>query len=391
MPWESTTVTDQRIRFIVAYDREVAAGRMTMAALCEKFGIARKTGYKFVARRDAEGWSGLSDRSRAPLSGPHWIEPAVRELILAIKSECDDFGAKKIRAELLLSDPGRPWPSISAIHQILRRHGLVRVPNRRRRFPHPGAAPQYSATAPNQEWSVDFKGQFRTGDRHYCYPLTVADTFSRYLLVCDSLSSPSIEKTWRSFDRAFREYGLPDAIRSDNGHPFASSSVRRLSRLSVRWVRLGIELRLIEPGKPQQNGRHERMHLTLKQQVCSHPAATIRGQQKAFNAFRQHFNHRRPHESLEQRRPGDVYTASPRPYPTKLPTIEYPSGIEPRRVNANGVIKWHRRELFVSEVLAGETVGIQRIDDTWWILLFGPLVLGYYSDRDQKFYLERHP
>jgi len=391
MPWESTTVTDERIRFVMAYDREVLAGRTTMSALCERFGIARKTGYKFVARRDAEGWPGLRDRSRAPLSGPHWIEPAVREVILAIKRECDDFGAKKIRAELQTMDRDRAWPSVSAIHQTLRRHGLVHVPTRRRRYPHPGAAPAYSATAPNQEWSVDFKGQFRTGDRRYCYPLTVADTFSRYLLVCDGLDSPSIEQTWRSFERAFREYGLPDAIRSDNGHPFASPSVRRLSRLSVRWVRLGIEPRLIQPGNPQQNGRHERMHLTLKQQVCSHPAATLRRQQKALDAFRGHFNGRRPHEALGQRRPADVYTRSQRPYPSRLPLIEYAAGVEVRRVNANGVIKWHRRELFLSEVLAGEVVGLEPIDDAVWVVWFGPLVLGYYSQRDQKIHSERLP
>ncbi|MFI5387950.1 MAG: integrase core domain-containing protein [Fimbriimonadales bacterium] len=389
MPWEKTTVTEERIRFVLAYQREVAGKRKNMCELCEQFGIARKTGYKYLNRHEEEGWAGLKDRSRAPLSGPHWIEPWVRERILQVKEEYDEFGAKKILAELCRVDPERSWPSISAIHQILRRAGLVRTPNRRRRYPHPGTPPAYTASAPNQEWSVDFKGQFRTGDRRYCYPLVIADTFSRYMLGCESMLQLSFDKTWRAFERVFGEYGLPDAIRSDNGHPFASPSVRRLSRLSVRWIRLAIEPRLIEPGKPQQNARHERLNLTLKQRTCLHPASNAREQQKVFDRFRHRYNDRRPHESLNQRRPAELYTRSTREYPSRLPPIEYPPGIEPRRVNANGVIKWHRHELFLSEVLAGEPVGVQLVDEGLWLLLFGTLVLGYYSDRDDKLHTEK--
>lgn len=389
MPWRTATVTDARIRFVLAYHREVRSRRATMTELCERFGVSRKSGYKYLKRQRRDGWPGLADRSRAPLSGEHWIEPAVRQKILEVKEECNDFGAKKILADLRHSDPDRPWPSVSAIHHILKEGGWVLERPTRRHYPHPGMPPTFTASAPNEEWSTDFKGQFRTKDRRYSYPLTIADTFSRYVLGCESLTTPSFEQTWRVFVQIFRKYGLPLSIRSDNGTPFSSSAIQRLSRLSVRWLRLGIQPRLIQPGNPQQNGRHERMHLTLKEIACSPAAANARAQQKAFDKFQTHFNERRPHESLDQMRPADLYTRSPREYPSKLPQIEYAAGIEPRRVNSNGVIKWQRRELFLSEVLAGEIVGVQPIDDGLWLLLFGSLVLGYYSDRDHTLHTEK--
>ena len=389
MPWGTTTVTDERIRFVLVHQREVASKQTTMSELCERFGISRKTGYKYLRRKGQEGWTGLKDRSRAPLSGPHWIEPEVRKMVLEVKEECSDFGAKKILADLRYADAERSWPSVSAIHHILKQEGLVQERKTRRHYPHPGTPPTFTASVPNEEWSTDFKGQFRTLDRRYTYPLTIADTFSRYLLGCVSVPTPSFEQTWRVFERVFREHGLPQWIRSDNGSPFSSPAIRRLSRLSVRWTRLGIQPRLIEPGNPQQNGRHERMHLTLKQLACNPAADNARAQQKAFDKFRTHFNNRRPHESLNQTRPADLYTPSPRQYPSRLPEIEYSAGIQPRRVNTNGVIKWHRREVFLSEVLAGEFVGVQPIDDGLWLLLFGTLVLGYYSDRDHTLHIEK--
>ena len=391
MPWETTTVTDERVRFMLAYEREVLGGRLSMAALCDEFGVSRKTGYKFVARRREEGWTGLADRSRAPRSGVHWIESDVRVQILAMKEECSDFGAKKILACLRLADPERRWPSISAIHHALKQAGFVGKRSRHRRYPHPGAAPPCTALAPNEEWSTDFKGQFRTGDRRYCYPLTIADTFSRYLLACHSMLSPTLEHTWRAFERVFREFGLPEAIRYDNGTPFAAPSLRRLSRLSVRWIRLGIQLRLIAPGKPQQNGRHERMHKTLKELACMKPQRDAREQQKAFDTFRKRFNEVRPHEALGQIPPARVYTPSTRAYPSRLPEIVYPSGFEQRRVNTNGVIKWQRREVFLTEALAGETVGLHLIDDGVWLLMFSSITLGYFSDREKKFYSGKGP
>jgi len=384
MPWESTTVTDERVRFVLAYQKKVESGQWSMTELCAEFGISRKTGYKFVERHRREGWAGLRDRTRAPLSGPHWIDPQVREAILEIKQQYSYFGAKKIQWCLFRSDPERSWPSISAIHQTLKRAGLVQNKGKRRRYPHPGGAPPYVAGTANEEWSVDFKGHFRTGDRRYCYPLTIVDTFSRYLLGCEATLQPSLQQTWRIFERVFAEYGLPESIRSDNGNPFASPALCRLSKLSVRWIRLGIRPLLIEPGKPQQNARHERMHRTLKQQACTVAGRNRGAQQKVFDRFRRHYNHERPHESLQQTPPAECYTHSPRLYPSRLPEIEYSSEMQSRRVNANGVIKWRSREVFLSEVLAGETVGLQLIDNGIWVIMFGTLVLGYYSDRDRK-------
>jgi putative transposase len=389
MAWESTTVTDERVQFVLAYEREVLARTVSMTALCDRFGVSRKTGYKFVRRQRQEGWSALRDRSRAPQTGPHWTASDVRTQILAIKEEFSDFGAKKILAWLRLIDPDRHWPSISAIHHTLKRAGLVQKPAARRRYPHPGAAPPFTATAPNQEWSTDFKGQFRTRDRRYCYPLTICDSFSRYLLACESMLRPTLDQTWRVFERVFREYGLPDAIRSDNGTPFAGPSLRRLSRLSVRWIRLGIDPRLIAPGKPQQNGRHERFHKTLKVKVCTAPERNSREQQKAFNDFRRFYNELRPHESLAQVPPARTYTPSLRPYPSRLPEITYPAGFDQRRVNANGVIKWQRHEVFLTEALVGEQVGLQLVDNGIWVLMFASVTLGYFSDRENKFYPDR--
>lgn len=388
MPWESTTVTEDRVQFVLAYQREVLSRRITMTALCARFNVSRKTGYKFIARHQAEGWVGLDDRSRAPLSGSHWTDDAARAQILELKQESPDFGAKKIHALLEMIDEDGPWPSISAIHTALKREGWVRQPPQRRRYPHPGTAAQPELTAPNQEWATDFKGQFRTRDRRYCYPLTIADNFSRYLLACEPLAKPTFEDTWRVFERTFREHGLPEAIRSDNGTPFAAASIGRLSRLSVRWIRLGIQPRLITPGKPQQNGRLERLHRTLKDAVCADPAATRASQKKAMDAFRERYNCKRPHESLDQKFPASRYANSPRPFPNKLPEISYPSGVEARRVNANGVVKWRRQEIFLSEVLTGEAVGLELVGDGIWIVKFAFVPLGYYSERAKKFFYE---
>lgn len=391
MPWELTTVTEQRVQFVLAYQREVLSGRMSMAALCERFNVSRKTGYKFIGRHQKQGWGGLKDQSRAPVSGPHWINEATRAQILELKRECPDFGAKKIRALLEGIDEASEWPSVSGIHATLKRAGLVGLPSRRRRYPHPGAAARPELTEPNQEWATDFKGQFRTRDRRYCFPLTIADGYSRYLLACAPLSRPTFEDTWRVFERTFREYGLPQAIRSDNGTPFAGASLRRLSRLSVRWIRLGIEPRLITPGKPQQNGRLERLHRTLKDAVCSDPAANCKAQKNALDAFRDRYNRIRPHEAIEQKTPASRHTPSPRPYPGKLPQVSYPAGVEARRVNSNGVIKWRRHEIFLSEVLSGENVGLELVDDGIWIVKFALVTLGYYSEHDKKLTADPRP
>jgi len=266
---------------------------------------------------------------------------------------------------------------------ILKRHGMVPKQRQRRRIGHPGK-PTSSILAPNDLWSADCKGQFKTGNGCYCYPLTVADGFSRYLLGCQGLNSTAVAEAKPVFTRLFREYGLPRRIRTDNGVPFATNTLARLSSLSAWWVRLGILPELIEPGKPQQNGRHERMHRTLKDETTRPAAASLAAQQRKFNVFREEFNHERPHEALDQQTPASCYSASPRKMPEKLPSLEYPDRFEVRYVSANGGIRWNRGWINVSTVCIGEYVGLEEIDNGIWNVYFGPLKLGRLIERHMK-------
>jgi transposase InsO family protein len=389
MPWEATTVIEQRVQFIRDYQHQVMSGLVTMSALCHEYGIARKTGYKFVRHHREQGWAGVADRSRAPRSGPHWTPDRVCEAVVTVRRENPDWGANKIVDFLRDRDPDLVWPAVSTAHQILRRAGLINRQSRPRRCP-PPRRPLPQPLAPNELWTADFKGQFRTRDRRYCYPLTVADSFSRYLLGCRALPGNTFELTWPIFERLFREYGLPEAILTDNGSPFASTALGRLSKLSVRWIRLGITPLLIQPGKPQQNGRHERMHRTLKDRACSKPATSCHEHQKQFDSFIAHFNRVRPHQALGGKPPERFYTPSSRVYPRRLPEIEYPAHVEVRRVRSSGEIKWQGQWLFVSEALIGERIGFEPIADGVWMLYFGPLDLGYYSEADRTLHLDRN-
>lgn len=389
MSWKAETVIDERVRFIRDYQRRVLSNESTMRALCEEHGISRKTGYKMVRRHEQSGWPGLQNKSRAPHGGKHWSDAEIVMAVLQTREEFPEWGAKKIVTYLRDIEPNRTWPAASVAHDWLKRADLVQKSNRSRRFPHPGKPAAIDLSSSNQQWSVDFKGHFRTKDRRYCYPLTVVDSFSRYVLACDGMESPSLDPVWRVFERLFREYGMPEAILSDNGTPFSSNSVKRLSKLSVRWIRLGITPRLIEPGKPQQNGRHERMHRDLKQVACSNPEADCRRQQKRFDGFLYRYNHLRPHESLGQKPPSRIYVASPRPYPNSLPEIEYPRDFEIRRVRSTGEIKWKGQWLFLSESLIREPVGFNQVGDGTWILYFGSIELGYYSEHEKKLHLDR--
>lgn len=389
MPWKATSVTDQRAKFVLDYNRLVRSREMTMAALCAEHGVSRKTGYKLVARHEESGWPGLCDRSRAPLSGKHWEDPETIAAVLDVRLSFPQWGARKIVAYLRDIEPEQQWPVASVVHEWMRRAGLVEPHSRARRFPHPGRPPAVPIERPNQQWSTDYKGHFRTRDGRYCYPLTVVDSFSRYIIGCQALLSPSFELTWPVFEKLFREYGLPEAILSDNGTPFSSNSVKRLSRLSVRWIRLGIEPRLIQPGKPQQNGRLERMHRTLKQEACADPSANCRQQQTQFNSFVERFNHVRPHEALGQTPPVRSYDSSSRPYPKRLPELTYPQTCEVRRVRSSGEIKWRGQWFFLSDALVGEQVAFEPIDDECSILRFGRLELGYYSARERRLHLDR--
>jgi transposase InsO family protein len=286
--------------------------------------------------------------------------------------------------------PDGLWPAASTAGDILRRHGLVRPRRRRRPIDHPGK-PTTSAQASNELWTADFKGEFRVGDGTYCYPLTVADSWSRYLLGCRALPSTAHDGVQPVFERLFRDFGLPAAIRTDNGSPFASTALGRLSRLSVWWLKLGIRPELIEPASPQQNGSHERMHKTLKDETTRPPERTLRVQQRRFEFFRWEYNEQHPHEALGMIPPSRLYEPSPRPYPRRLAPIEYPAHYQVRRVARNGGVRWKTRWLNVSSVLVEEHVGFEEIADGIWSLYFGPLLLGRFDERELKLYGPRCP
>jgi putative transposase len=390
MPWEGTTVKEQRARFVLDYNGRVRTRETTMSALCAEHGVSRKTGYKMLGRFEEGGWPGLSDRSRAPQSGRHWVDEQTVSAVLDVRGEFPQWGAKKIVAYLRDIDPDGDWPAASVAHEWIKRAGMVMSHPRARRFQHPGRPPADPIERPNQQWSTDFKGHFRTGNRRYCYPLTIADSFSRYIIGCQALGANSFDLTWPVFEKLFRKFGLPDSILSDNGTPFSSNSVRRLSKLSVRWIRLGIEPRLIEPGKPQQNGRLERMHRTLKQEACAKPSVNCHRQQLQFDTFLEQFNHIRPHEALGQTPPVRTYVRSSREYPKRLPEIEYADTCQVRRVRSSGEIKWSGQWFFLSEALAGELVAFERVDDRCSVVRFGALDLGYYSEPERRLFLDKH-
>jgi transposase InsO family protein len=389
MPWERATVTEQKVEFVRGYYANVKTKEISMKELCKAHGISRKGGYAAVAAFEQRGWPGLAGKSRAPHDGKHWAEPEVILSVLDTREEFPEWGAKKIVTYLSELEPDRHWPAASVAHEWIRKAGMVRPRVRARRFSHPGKPPAVVIDHPNQRWSVDFKGHFRTQDRRYCYPLTVADSFSRYVLGCEALLSTSFDLAWPVFERLFREYGLPETILSDNGSPFSSMSVRRLSKFAVRLMRLGISPMLTEPGKPQQNGRHERMHRDLKAIACANPSTTCAAQQKQFDRFLHRFNMLRPHEALEQTPPARSYKPSPRPYPRRIPEITYPAGLEIRHVRSSGEIRWDGQFLFLSEALVGETVAFELVDNDCWIIKYSTLELGYYSGREKKLHLDR--
>jgi len=361
---------DERMRFIVAMEEEE-----NVAALCREFGISRKTGYKLMGRYAREGADGLKDRSRAPLHHPNEVDAALEERIVALRRARPRWGPRKLLARLMTVEPAVGWPAASTIGGILKQHGLV-VPRRRRGVTPADLSPFVACTGPNAAWCVDFKGWFRTGDGRRCDPLTISDAFSRYLLRCQAVRRPNECQVRPLFEATFREYGLPRAIRSDNGPPFASRAAGGLSRLSVWWIKLGIRAERITPGRPAENGRHERMHRTLKEEACMPPAAGRRAQQRRFDEFRRSYNDERPHEALDNATPGSRYEASPRPYPERLPELAYPDAWQIRRVRPSGEIKWRGATIYISQVLADEPIGIEPIDDGAWRLYFGPVLLG---------------
>lgn len=381
MPWSETTPMEQRQRFMDDY----LSGKYTVTELAEAYGVSRKTAYKWIHRFAKEGDEGLKDRSRRPKSCPHQTSKEVEKALLDSRRHRPSWGPRKLLPVLRKQRPEVAWPAASTVGAVLKRHGLVTGRQPRRRWAHPGR-PTTSATAPNQVWTSDFKGEFLTGDHRYCYPLTVADGFSRYLLAVDGLASVAGDGVWPVFERLFREYGLPQVIRTDNGPPFASKAVAGLSRLSVRWIKLGIQPERIQPGRPQQNGQHERMHRTLKAETTRPPAANQIAQQRCFDQFRCCYNEQRPHEALDFRTPSELYTPSPRPYPSRIPQPEYPGHFQVRFVHQGGEIRWRGQYLFVSECLGGEHIGLEEYEDGVWSVYFGQMLLARLDDRERRLY-----
>jgi putative transposase len=379
MPWSQTSPMDQKTQFIAAYLRD----HLSVTELCELYGVSRKTGYKWIDRYLIHGPQGLEERSRRPSTSPRHTPDHVVAAIVEARRRHPSWGAKKLLSILCKRHARWPWPARSTVCDILSRHGLVPKKRKRRVIGHPGK-PTSSIDAPNDVWSADFKGHFKTGDGRYCYPLTITDGYSRFLLSCQALSSTSVAEAKPVFTRVFKEFGLPRRIRTDNGVPFATTTLARLSQLSAWWVRLGILPEFIEPGKPAQNGRHERMHRTLKAETTRPPGANLRAQQQQFNRFREEFNYERPHEALDMRTPAACYEPSPREMPHKLPPLEYPDRFEVRDVSANGGIRWNRQWVNVSITCAGDYVGLEEIDDGVWNVYFGPLKLGRLLERHMR-------
>jgi transposase InsO family protein len=360
MPWIETNAMDQRLQFIGDW----LSGQYTKTELCEFYTISRPTGDKWIERYQRFGIDGLKTGSRAAKSHPNAVPPDLCERIVAYKLRHPTWGPKKVMDGLRREAPDVAWPVDSTAGEILKRAGLVSA-RRRRRVP-PQAAPLAHCDGVDTVWSADFKGDFELGDGQRCYPLTITDNHSRYLLHCRGLARPPHEATRPWFEWVFREYGLPEAIRTDNGVPFASRAAGGLSRLSAWWVRLGIRPERTAPGRPDQNGRHERMHRTLKEAVAAPPAATLGDQQRRFNAFVAEYNAERGHEALARRTPAECYAPSCRPYPAKPAPVEYDATVTVRRVRRNGEIKWKGRLVYLSEVLAGEPVGLFPLDDETW-------------------------
>lgn len=358
-------VVEERTGFVLEYD----SGSFTMAELCRIYGIARKTGYQWVERYENEGLVGLQDRRYGAGSHPNQTSAQIEGQIIDLKHAHPSWGAKKLRGYLVAKKQSIQWPALSTFGEILRREGLSAPQRKRLRTPL-YSQPFQKVEAPNQTWCGDFKGWFRTGDGERVDPLTISDAHSRYLLRCQSVDKTNTEQVQAVFAAAFREYGMPEAIRTDNGAPFASRAVAGISRLSIYWMKLGIVPERIQPGHPEQNGRHERMHRTLKQETAKPPASSRRAQQNAFDRFRHEYNQERPHEALEQQTPASHYRSSPRVYPDRIPEPEYSSEFKPKRVFPDGTFWWKGAQVFISKSLGKETIGLQPVDERYWDVYF---------------------
>jgi putative transposase len=373
MPWKVCKPMDERLKFVA----RVLEGEQ-MAGLCREFGISRKTGYKLVDRYNDSGLEALTDRSRRPYRQANKLPFQIETLIVRLKEDKPHWGAPKIRERLRRLYPDVHTPAISTVHAVLDRRGLVK--RRRRARPRAEGTPLSQALSPNALWCADYKGEFMLADRRYCYPLTITDFASRYLFACEALSTTKERYAFTIFERVFKEFGMPSAIRTDNGVPFASpNALFQLSRLSVWWLRLGIAIERIKPGCPQQNGRHERMHLTLKIETTKPAGKNFLQQQAKFDDFIDCYNNERPHQAIGMQCPAQLYRRSPRIY-QGLPELDYPFHDKAVTITTCGRICFRRRKINLSTVFAGQTVGIKQTDEHIWLVSFMHYDLGYFDD-----------
>jgi putative transposase len=377
MGWTETCAVEERMRFMVAVEK----GEESFTAICRRFDVSRRVGYKWLARFEAEGVAGLLDRSRAPLHHPQSIAPSIAERCLEVRRAHPTWGPVKVRAYLERGAPKTDWPVASTIGELFDREGLTVKRRLRRRSP-PSSAPFAHCGAANDVWCIDFKGWFLTGDGKRCEPLTVTDAYSRYLLRCQALPHTDTDHVWPVLDAAFREFGLPHYMRSDNGSPFASCGAGGLSKLSVKLIKAGVTPERIAPGKPQQNGRHERMHLTLLQDVADPPAHSMREQLRRLRHFQQMYNEERPHQALDNATPAERYRASARRFDGILREPEY-GDQDVRRVRLNGEIKLDGKFVYINAALAGEPVGLVESEGCWTIS-YGPIMLGTIAYRGDE-------
>ena len=380
MPWNTIDLLSEQRKFVTTWMGEPET---PFLELCRRFGVSRKTGYKRISRFKELGLEGVGDLARNPKTHPNETPAEVVELLVATKRRHMTYGPRKVLVLLATQHPELVLPAPSTASRILKGHGLVRS-RRRSRKSAPWAAPFSGVHQPNDTWCADFKGWFRTADGVRCNPLTITDAASRYLIACTGLKRPNFEEVRPVFELAFRELGLPNAMRTDNGPPFSSISLGGLSKLSVWWIKLGIIPERIRPGHPEENGRHERMHRTLKDAVASPPKASPTQQQKAFDWFIDDYNEVRPHEALGQKTPASVYFTSERSYPERTVQPEYQADVSVRRVRTSGEIKWKGDLVFISEALVGEPVGLKQISERTWAIYYGPLEIGILDQTTMK-------
>jgi transposase InsO family protein len=376
MPWKASSVMDERTRFVLEHERKM----YTMTELCEIYDIARETGYYWLRRYQQGGLEALQDRDRAPERHRNQTPEGIEGAVLELRRAHMRWGPRKLKRVLERESPQRPWPAASTIGAMLAREGLV-IPRKKRRRAPPYTEPFALADAPNRVWCADFKGWFQTQDGQRVDPLTITDAHSRYLLRCQRVAKTNSEHVQAVFEAAFREYGLPQAMRTDNGAPFASRAIAGLSRLAVWWMKLGIVPERIAAGHPEQNGRHERMHRTMKQETASPPEANPHAQQRAFHRFRREYNQERPHEALGMQTPSAVYTPSPRAYPARVREPEYDSSMHVRRVRRRGSFSWKKQDVFLSETLIGEPIELLPVDDRIYTVYFAAFPIACFDSQ----------